>query len=429
MKKFKLYPEVIEYLFSALPMFQRIGQAAFHKDLSRTYALLEALGNPHHSFPAVHVAGTNGKGTSSHMIAAIMQASGYKTGLYTSPHLKNFTERIKVNGQEADQDYILNFVNQNHALIEAVQPSFFEITVAMAFDYFARQKVDIAIVEVGMGGRLDSTNVLHPLVSLITNISMDHQQYLGDTLEKIAGEKAGIIKKDSPVVISEKQTDLRVVFEQAAARAGTEIYYSQDIYDLDLLKNGYLIRRKGVPFLEKVYPELKGHYIRKNIPGVLGVLDVLKSKFDQITAESIKHGLENTIRLTGIKGRWQVLNTEPLSICDTAHNVEGVRMTISHLLTISHRQLWIIWGVVKDKELDDIFTLLPAKANYIFCQPNIPRGMAADMLMEKAGQFKLQGRVIPDVNEALKTVRQLANNEDLIFVGGSTFTVAEIEGL
>jgi dihydrofolate synthase/folylpolyglutamate synthase len=423
------YQQSIEYLYASLPMFQRIGTAAYKENLDNTIALCKAIGNPERKFKAIHVAGTNGKGSSSHMLAAILQSEGYKTGLYTSPHLKEFTERIKIDGIEIQQDFVCDFVERIKLSIELIQPSFFEITVAMAFDYFSKSKVDIAVIEVGLGGRLDSTNVITPLVSLITNISWDHKELLGDTLAKIAAEKAGIIKKNIPVVISEKQPEVQEVFSVKAQAEKAPIFFAPDSFRLegnsssvDVYEGDFLVHRN-------IIPQLKGNYQRKNILGVVAVCKVLTSQGFVIGNRSIKKGIENVIALTGLKGRWQKINSTPLTICDTAHNEAGVKEVLSQISAQSFKKLHIVWGMVKDKEIHSILNLLPKDATYYFCQAKIPRAMDAQALAEKATSVGLDGVIVPDVNNAINQASMKADPEDLIFVGGSTFVVAEIENL
>ncbi|MBI1767976.1 MAG: bifunctional folylpolyglutamate synthase/dihydrofolate synthase [Bacteroidetes bacterium] len=427
------YQEVIDYLYSSLPVFQRVGASAYKGDLSNTLALCEALGNPHQKFKSIHVAGTNGKGSSSHMLAAVLQSAGYKTGLYTSPHLKEFTERIKINGEEVSKEFVVDFVNRMKSVLERVQPSFFEATVAMAFDYFVQQKVEIAVVEVGLGGRLDSTNVITPEVSLITNISWDHMDLLGDTLQKIASEKAGIIKPNVPVVISERQKEVEDVFVKKSLETKSPITFALDEYKIKALGNGHF-RLLNSPFgtigEEAEYQlELRGDYQEKNLAGVLAVIGVLKKKGLSISQKNISTGLQKTIQLTGLKGRWQKLNDKPLIICDTGHNEAGIKEVLDQITHREFKKLHIVWGTVKDKEVSKVLSLLPQSANYYFCQAKIPRAMLANELKEKANVFGLTGEVIEDVNEALATAKKNASIDDMIFIGGSTFVVAEIDNL
>ncbi|MBS1680659.1 MAG: bifunctional folylpolyglutamate synthase/dihydrofolate synthase [Bacteroidetes bacterium] len=418
------YKKALSYLYERLPMFQRVGAAAYKNDLTNTVALCAALGHPEKNFKSVHVAGTNGKGSSSHMIAAVLQKAGYKTGLYTSPHLKEFTERIKINGAEVPQSFVVDFVERLKPVLERVHPSFFETTVAMAFDFFAREKVDIAVIEVGLGGRLDSTNVITPEVSLITNISWDHADLLGDTLKKIAAEKAGIIKPGVPVIISERQEEVADVFVSKAAETNSPISFASDKFRFKKMKNGAFI------FSEETYPlDLKGNYQEKNLAGVLATIDELRAKGYSISSKNIKEGLQQTIELTGLKGRWQTLNEGPFVVCDTGHNEAGVKEVLHQIAQQKFERLFMVWGMVKDKDQSRVLSLLPKEAYYFFCQAKIPRALSAHELQEKANQFGLFGKVVEGVNEAIAEARQKASAKDMIFIGGSTFVVAEIANL
>jgi dihydrofolate synthase/folylpolyglutamate synthase len=424
------YQDALKYLYDNLPMFQRVGSVAFKKDLANTLTLCKVLGNPQHQFKSIHIAGTNGKGSTSHMLASVLQASGYKTGLYTSPHLKEFTERIKIDGKEVSRQFVLEFVNRIKPVIEEVRPSFFEITVVMAFDYFAQQGVDIAVVEVGLGGRLDSTNVITPLVSVITNISWDHKELLGNTLQEIAREKAGIIKKRVPVVISERQQEVQEVFVNKAKAEETEIFFASDEYVVELkpeVQTMNILKAKKI-LMEDVKFPLRGYYQKKNVPGVLKTIDLLRDHF-QVDEGRLRKGLEEVIANTGLKGRWQILSINPAVVCDTAHNSSGVREIIQQIASMPFNNLHIIWGMVKDKDISQILGLLPEKAIYYFCQANIPRAMEAKILQQEAMKYGLHGIAIPDVNEAKKTALAKALKDDLIFIGGSTYVVAEIAEL
>lgn len=428
MNKFTTYPEVIAYLYTQLPVFQRVGGAAFRKDLKNTEQLCDFLGLPQHRFKSVHVAGTNGKGSSSHMLASVLQEAGYKTGLYTSPHLVDFSERIKINGAPVRQAFAIDFVNRIRPMIDKLDPSFFEITVAMAFDYFATEQVDIAVIEVGMGGRLDSTNVILPEVSLVTNISDDHKQWLGDTLEKIAGEKAGIIKAHTPVVISEKQPDLSHVFDRKAKSCEAAIHYAFEEYQARWNGNQVRIHRLNQKVLDFT-PGLQGDYQLHNYPGVLKTLAILGERGFIIGDEHIQKGLERLVSNTGLKGRWQILQKEPLVICDVGHNKAGVKSILRQIQDTPHNKLSMVWGTVEDKEIDEVLSLLPKDAFFYFCNAKIPRAKSAQSLMEAAAPLGLKGEVIGDVNEALNKAISQAGAKDLVFVGGSTFVVAEIKGL
>ena len=404
------YQETLDFLFQALPMYQRVGKTAFKKDLSNTIALCQGLDNPQDKFKSIHVAGTNGKGSSSHMLSAILQASGLKVGLYTSPHLKNFTERIRINGKDISREAVVTFVQNQKEAIEAIQPSFFEMTVAMAFDYFANQQVDIAVIEVGLGGRLDSTNIITPEVSLITNIGYDHMEMLGDTLPLIAREKAGIIKSGVPVVISESIPEVNPVFEGVAKECTSKLYYAD--------------AKEDTP-----NTDLKGNYQSKNIRGVLKVVDVLRDQGWSIDQNSVIEGLQNVTSLTGLKGRWQKLNGKPLTICDTGHNKEAFEYIIDQLLSLEFKQLHMVLGFVNDKNVEDLLRMIPETVSLTFCQSTVPRAMSLEVLRSKAEALNIEADYIQQVNEAITTVSANASKDDLIFVGGSTFVVAEIDNL
>lgn len=422
------YQQTLDYLYKNLPMFQRVGAAALKNDLTNTWALCEFLGNPQTKFKSIHIAGTNGKGSSSHMLASVLQSAGYKTGLYTSPHLKEFTERIRINGEEIDKDFVIDFVERVKPAIEQLSPSFFEITVAMAFDYFAQSKIDIAVIEVGLGGRLDSTNVITPMLSLITNISWDHKDLLGDTLQKIASEKAGIIKSMVPVVISERQPETDHVFESKATELSSKIVFASDIFAVERISNEQLqVNGKGE--MIHLTLDLRGMYQAKNIKGVLACMDELRSQGFILTVEQVLHGLKNVVTQTGLKGRWQKIGEHPLMICDTGHNEAGIREVVTQISQTPHRKLHIVLGLVKDKDISAVLNLLPKEARYYFCQATIPRAMEAEELAQKAGLVNLKGVIIKDVNEAIRTARKNSERDDLIFIGGSTFVVGEIENL
>lgn len=426
------YQQTLDYLYTVLPMFQRVGAVAYKRDLSNTIALCEALGNPHQKLKTIHVGGTNGKGSSSHMIAAILQQQGYKTGLYTSPHLKEFTERIRVDGQQVSEDFVVSFVKRIRPEIEKIKPSFFEITVAMAFDYFVTQQVDYAVIEVGLGGRLDSTNVITPLVSLITNIGFDHKDLLGDTLEAIAGEKAGIIKTKVGVVISERQKEIEHVFINKSQNTNSAIVFAEDHYRVRQLTNSgqeFEVFKDETLLFGDLRSELTGGYQRKNIAGVLAVIDQLRKIGIVIEDKAIREGIAATISLTGLKGRWQKLNDKPLTYCDTGHNAEGVREVLTMIDTLTFSQLHFVIGVVRDKDPAAVLSLLPKYATYYFCQAAIPRALPADELRKNAEAFALQGAAYHTVADAIAAARLAAKPDDLIFIGGSTFVVAEIEGL
>ncbi|HET8803790.1 MAG TPA: folylpolyglutamate synthase/dihydrofolate synthase family protein [Aequorivita sp.] len=402
------YSETIAWLFAQLPMYQRVGQSAYKADLTATLNLANYLKNPERSFKTVHVAGTNGKGSTSHMLASVFQEAGYKTGLYTSPHLKDFRERIKINGEMIPKNYVSEFVENHKQYFEQNQLSFFEMTVGLAFDYFRKEKVDVAIIEVGMGGRLDSTNIITPEVSVITNIGLDHTQFLGDTLEKVAGEKAGIIKEGIPVIIGETLPETKNVFERIAAERNAAIIFAETLDSSDY------------------FSDLKGSYQQKNIKTVLASLGVLQRKGWNISEENIINGLLNTIKNTSLMGRWQILNETPKVICDTGHNKEGLQLVMEQLLKENYKCLHIVLGVVSDKDLGAVLPLFPKDAIYYFCKPNIPRGLDASLLLTRARGFGLVGEEYITVKKAYTVAINAASLEDLVFVGGSTFVVAEV---
>ncbi len=429
------YQETIDYLYAHLPVFHRIGSKAFKPKLENTQLLCAHLGNPQHKFKSIHVAGTNGKGSSSHYLAAILQAAGYKTGLYTSPHLKSFTERIRINGQAIPEARVVKYVEDNKAFIAELEPSFFECTVGLAFEYFAEQEVDIAVIEVGLGGRLDSTNVIYPEVSLITNISYDHVDILGDTLGKIAYQKAGIIKPNTPVVISQRHPETELVFQEEAKIQDAPIFFAEDTYEVttQAFSSGrlkMLIHDKTIDNELKVSSELTGSYQKHNILGVLKTIDVLNaSGHFTIANKDLLTGIADVVSLTKLKGRWQCLYSSPLTLCDTGHNIAGIRELMSDLETLPKNDLWLVLGFVKDKDINGILEILPKEAKYIFCQATIMRALPAEELMNLAKTKGLVGMTIADVNEAISFARQNAQKNDVIFIGGSTFVVAEINEL
>ena len=424
------YQEALTYLYDNLPMFQRVGAAAIKKDLANTLKLCNVLGNPQRAFKSIHVAGTNGKGSTCHMLASILSVAGYKTGLYTSPHLKEFTERIKVDGAEVSREYVVDFVNIIKPCIEEIRPSFFEITVVMAFDFFAKQSVDVAVIEVGLGGKLDSTNVIQPLVSVITNISWDHKDLLGDTLTEIAAQKAGIIKRETPAVISERQPEVEDVFIDTARQQQAPLVFASDEYVVQEHAGGEHIdiRKGGRLVLEGVRFPLRGAYQWRNLPGVLKTIEVLGDVLP-VTPAALRRGLEEVVSRTQLKGRWQVLQHNPTVVCDTAHNLGGVQEVLKQILRQQYNRLFIVWGMVRDKDVKPILALLPKEATYYFCQAKIPRAMDATLLQQEAAAFGLFGETIADVNEAKNAALSHATGADFIFVGGSTYVVAEIEEL
>ena len=400
------YQETLDYLFNQLPVYQNQGKTAYKANLNNIIELCSLFNNPQNNFKSIHLAGTNGKGSCSHMLASVYQEAGYKVGLYTSPHLKDFRERIKTNGQEISENEVISFVKENKDKYEPIVPSFFELTVVLAFKHFSEQNVDIAIIETGLGGRLDSTNIIKPELSIITNISKDHAQFLGNTLEKIAGEKAGIIKTNTPVVIGDVNKDLIPTFRNKAKELNSNFYLSQNI--------------------KLTYPsDLVGPYQTNNQKTVLQAINVLKQNW-KISESNIKEGLKKVILNTGLQGRWQILNTSPLTVCDVGHNKAGLEFLVPKLKEISKNNLIIVFGTVKDKDSKEILTLLPKKAHYIFTQANIARAKNASELHQEAKEFNLNGEIILDVKSALEKAQSIAKEEDTIFIGGSTFVVAEI---
>ncbi|WP_299822219.1 folylpolyglutamate synthase/dihydrofolate synthase family protein [uncultured Pontibacter sp.] len=428
------YQDCLDYLYQQLPMYQRIGNAAFKKSLDNIIALCEALGQPQHQFKTIHVAGTNGKGSSSHMLAAVLQQSGYKTGLYTSPHLKSFTERVKINGQELPQGYLIDFVEQNKNLFESIKPSFFEMTVALAFKYFADEQVDIAVIEVGLGGRLDSTNIITPEVSLITNIGYDHQALLGDTIAAIAAEKAGIIKPKVPAVISTKQPEAEEVFIGKAKEEAAPLYFATDTFKVELTEGNlnrqvFQVYSNNNLYLSNLEIDLTGIYQKYNLPGVLKTLALLQEKGYAVTEETLRSGLAHAKELTGLKGRWQKLNDTPLTLCDTGHNEDGIKQIVAQLAALQPKHVHMVFGAVNDKDITKVLQLLPQNYTYYFCQAAIPRALPVEDLAAKAQSIGLHGNVYTTVADAIKAAKANAATDEVIFIGGSTFVVAEIEEL
>lgn len=401
------YKETLDWMFGRLPMYQMQGASAYKKDLTNTLLLAKHLGNPENKITAIHVAGTNGKGSTSNMLASILQEAGYKTGLYTSPHLKDFRERIKINGQDIPETFVVDFIQKNKPFFEEQELSFFEMTVGLAFDYFVSQNVAIAIIEVGMGGRLDSTNIITPIVSVITNIGMDHTQFLGNTLQEIAGEKAGIIKPGIPVVIGEHTPETKPVFLAKAELCSSPIYFASD------------------EVMEDLPSDLMGEYQVQNRKTVLKTIEAIKDKFP-VSNQNIQKGLLNVMRNTGFKGRWQQVHSRPVAIADTAHNSHGLAIVMKQLRKQEFDTLRIVLGVVNDKDLGDILPLFPKKAVYYFCKPNVPRGLDEKLLQKTASHHGLKGNVYNSVTDAYETALAEASERDFIYIGGSTFVVAEI---
>lgn len=426
------YNEAIDYMYSQLPMFHRIGKAAYKANLDNAHTLDAYFNHPHKNYPVIHVAGTNGKGSVSHMLAAVLQTAGFKTGLFTSPHLKDFRERIKIDGEMIGEDAVASFVTSYQQIFDDVKPSFFEMTSAMAFEYFKASAVDIAIIEVGLGGRLDSTNIVSPVVSVITNIGFDHTEFLGDTLAKIAYEKAGIIKPFTPVVIGEYVDETKLVFEDIAIQNNASLYFAENNYKANY--SLFNAERKQVMQINKgdsvVYKnlivDLAGIYQRKNVCTVLTVIDRLKESGWQLPDEHIFSALSNVVPLTGLKGRWQELGHNPLIVCDTGHNTNGIQWVVNQIQTIPYRNLHMVIGFVNDKDISSIIAMLPKHAVYYFTQANIPRALASDKLQEMGFAQHLSGTSFKSVQEAFLAAKRQAGADDFIFIGGSTFVVAEV---
>ncbi|HQR93681.1 MAG TPA: folylpolyglutamate synthase/dihydrofolate synthase family protein [Sediminibacterium sp.] len=427
----KTYAQTLDYLFRALPMFSKLGESAYKKDLHNTLALCAFLGNPQHKFKTIHVAGTNGKGSTSHMLAAIFQSAGYKTGLYTSPHLKDFRERIKVNGQVCSEEYVVSFTHGIEPLIQEISPSFFEITVAMAFDYFAQQQVDIAIIEVGLGGRLDSTNIIDPELSIITNIGFDHMNLLGNRLEEIAFEKAGIIKPEKPVVIGESLPETKPVFLAKAASCQAPIHFAKDhfqIIDFES-KSGHLLVKVSKLFNQDqlVYElDLPGYYQTKNLLTVLTSVELLIQQGWNLNWQLVAKALKQVKKLSGLHGRWEVISDDPLTVLDVGHNEDGIKEIVKQIELTAKQSLHIVIGMVKDKEIDKALQLLPKHATYYFTKAAIPRALSESLLQQQAASFGLIGNAYPTVIAAFTTAKQHASKDDLILVCGSVFVVAEV---
>lgn len=405
------YQDTLSYLYNSAPMFQQVGSSAYKEGLENTQALDEHFGYPHRSFRCIHVAGTNGKGSCSHTLAAILQEAGYRVGLYTSPHLIDFRERIRINGIPVPEEYVIRFVEEERSYFEPLHPSFFELTTAMAFRYFADEKVDVAIIEVGLGGRLDCTNIIRPDLCVITNISFDHVQFLGNTLAKIAGEKAGIIKSGIPVVIGETTPETRPVFLNKAQEVGAPIYFAEEN------------DREDYPGIEC---ELKGIYQKKNTRTILTALPLLKEIGYRLDEQSVRSGFAHVTRLTGLMGRWQKLQDTPTLICDTGHNVGGITYIVEQLEQQSYRQLHIIVGMVNDKDIRGVLALLPKEATYYFTKASVKRALPEDELAKLASTEGLQGSCYPDVPVAVRAAQEKSLPEDFIFVGGSSFIVADL---
>ena len=425
------YSETIEWMFNQLPMYQLIGAAAYKANLNNTIQLLDLLGNPHRNFKSVHVAGTNGKGSVSHTLASVFQEAGYKTGLYTSPHLRDFRERIRINGEMIPEENVVQFIDTYKDKFVNMELSFFEMATGMAFDYFSKEQVDIAIVEVGMGGRLDSTNLITPELSIITNIDFDHMKFLGDTRAKIAYEKAGIIKPGIPVVIGETHPETRQVFIDKAQECGSPIYFADQIFDCDKIhiesytEQQFDVWKNSELYMEALEIPLMGNYQQKNLATEMCALDLLRDKFG-LTDDHLRDGIGKVIRNTHLMGRWQILNKDPLTIADTGHNVAGIKEVVMQLAEMNYDKLHFVLGMVNDKDIDSVLQLLPHSAEYYFCKADIPRGLDAHLLAEKAFEMGLRGQVFESVSHAYRSAVNNAHFGDVVFIGGSNFTVAEV---
>jgi dihydrofolate synthase/folylpolyglutamate synthase len=426
------YEQTLGFLFSQLPAYHRIGKAAYKNNLSNSIALDEYFGNPHRNFSTIHVAGTNGKGSVSHMIASILHEAGYKTGLYTSPHLKDFRERIKINGVMIPENRVVEFVKEHKGIIESLKPSFFEMTVAMAFNFFKEESVDVAVIEVGLGGRLDSTNIITPVLSVITNIGHDHMDLLGDTLGKVASEKAGIIKRNIPVIIGETHPETKDIFIAKATETDSYIHFADESFSCGLDESDSHSGRRNYRITDSVTNKcftgetpLGGDYQVKNLIAVFSAIKNLKGVFN-ISDKNISDGIRNVVENTGLQGRWQILGHNPLTICDTGHNKEGLEFVIDQLLRIEKRRLHIIIGFVNDKDLKSVLPLFPAAASYYFTKASIPRALNEAGLKSEAAHYGLYGECYKDVKTALESARLNASASDVIFIGGSTFIVAEV---
>jgi len=426
------YSQTLDYLFTRLPMFSRVGAAAYKADLTNTIALCNAIGNPQTTFKSIHIAGTNGKGSTSHLLASIFQTAGYKTGLYTSPHLKDFKERIKVDGIMCDEDFVVSFIKRIKPQIEVINPSFFELTVAMAFEYFANKKVDIAIIETGLGGRLDSTNIIHPEISIITNIGLDHINILGDTLDKIAFEKAGIIKQNTPVVIGEYLAQTKQVFINKASQENANIFFAQDEYTINHIEYQHQqlnisVNRKDENIERNYALDLTGVYQTKNLLTVLEACYQLKKLGWGIDEYVIAKAVSQSKKLTGLYGRWQCIQENPAIILDVGHNVDGISQILEQLKNTAYQNLHIIIGMVKDKDINAVLEMLPKNAQYYFTKAQIERALNEADLLNLAKAFQLNGHSFSNVNIALQKAKEEADSKDLILVCGSVFLVGEVD--
>ena len=399
------YQQCLDWLFSQLPMYQRTGSIAYKADIGNIVQATEKLGNPHQNFKSIHIAGTNGKGSTSHLLASVLQEAGYNTGLYTSPHLKDFRERIRINGEMIKQENVIQFITENKDWFNKIGMSFFEMTVALAFNHFAKENVDIAIIEVGLGGRLDSTNIIIPELSIITNVGLDHTELLGNSIEKIAKEKAGVIKPKIPILIGRKQDQTKAIFDEIAQEHNSKLYYAENC---------------------DIESDLKGDFQKENKNTTYTAIKILRTHAWDILDKHIINGFKNVQKNTSLLGRWMTVGQSPSIICDTGHNVDAVKRVVDQIKKTSYDELHIVFGVVNDKSIDVILKLLPKKAQYYFCQAQIPRAMHVDLLFTKAQEHQLTGNCFKSVVDAFKSARSVAKEKDLIFIGGSTFVVAEI---
>jgi len=429
------YSEILDYLYNQLPMFHRVGPAAYKANLNNTLALSKHFNYPEHNFKAIHIAGTNGKGSTAHIIASVLQEKGLKTGLCTSPHLVDFRERVKINGEMISKEYICEFVNNNFKFFNEINPSFFELTIALTFKYFSDQKIDIAVVETGMGGRLDSTNIIKPLISIITNISLDHTNLLGTNIKQIAQEKAGIIKPNAPAIIGQTQHSISKIFSDKAHNNNSPIYFADQNYKVTPISdnkekhisqyNYDVINKFGNKNTLKA--GLGGNYQANNIATALQCFELLNSHHQiNILEEQVKNGLKNIIKNTGLKGRWQIIGKQPLTICDTGHNTEAIKLIVDNLKKLPYKKLHIVIGMMNDKNIEDILLLLPNDALYYFTNAQTPRAIKSETLKDKAKQFNLKGNGFNTVKKALNNARINAEKDDIIFIGGSNFVVAEV---
>lgn len=425
------YTETTDFLFQQFAMYQKSGGKAYKPGLSNAEELDQYFNHPHQSYKTIHIAGTNGKGSTSHMLASILQMAGYKVGLYTSPHILDFRERIRVSGTPITEDAVVSFIKNHQTVIQQIQPSFFEITVAMAFDYFRERKVDIAIIEVGLGGRFDSTNIIQPILSIVTNIGLDHVAFLGNTLSSIAKEKAGIIKHNTPVVIGEKHQETTEVFEQIATEKQASIIWAQNEYKIPYLlqtvtqRQVINVRKDEQVVYENLELDLLGKYQKHNLITVLAAVNEIQKQEINILEKDIYSGLKQVAKTTGLKGRWQIIGNNPLIVCDAGHNEDGVKQIVEQIKNTAHKELHIIWGMVNDKDINVILQLLPKSAHYYFTRPSIERALSEHTLMTKCQEFGLKGESYNTVTNALAAAKINMKREDFLFIGGSTFIVAD----